>query len=42
MEKSIREIIPLKGSKVNDYRLFHGKEDDSFNEMINFIKTELK
>ena len=42
MEKSIRGIIPLKGSKVKDYRLFHGKNGDSFNEMVDFITTELK
>lgn len=41
LDESIQEIIPLKGSRINRYRLFTGKQDENFHDMIDFIKTEV-
>ncbi len=38
LEKSIQQIIPLKDSRINCYKLFTG---NSFDDMIDFIKTEV-
>jgi hypothetical protein len=42
LEKAIQEIVPLKGSRINHYKLFTGSQDDRFDDMIGFIKAELK
>lgn len=42
LEKSIQDILPLTGSRVKKYELFTGTKDDCFDEMIDFIKDELK
>ena len=39
--ESIQGIIPLKDSKINHYKLFTGKQDDQFDDLITFIKAEL-
>jgi len=41
LEEDIQKIVPLKGSRINCYRLFTGKSDDGFVDMIDFIKTEV-
>jgi hypothetical protein len=41
LEESIQQVLPLKGRRFNRYKLFAGKSDDSFAEMIKFIKDEL-
>ncbi len=41
MEKAIQEIVPLKGSRIVHYKLFTGKQDDSFDDLIDFIKKEV-
>lgn len=42
LEKSIKGIIPLNGSRIKNYRLLYIKHGDSFNKMVDFIKAELK
>lgn len=42
LEHSIQNIIPLKDSRINKYKLFVGKHDESFQGMIDFIKDEIK
>jgi hypothetical protein len=41
LEEAIRKILPLKDSRVNEYRIFVGNQDDSFNNMIYFLKKEV-
>jgi hypothetical protein len=41
LEKSIQQIVPLKGSRINRYKLFTGTEKD-LSDMIDFIKAELR
>ena len=41
LEEDIQKIVPLKGSRINCYRLFTGTSDDGFADMIDFIKTEV-
>ena len=41
LEEDIQKIVPLKGSRINCYRLFTGTSDDGFVDMIDFIKTEV-
>lgn len=41
LEKAIQEIVPLKDSRINHYKLFTGSQDDSFDDMIDFIKKEV-
>jgi hypothetical protein len=42
LEHSIQEILPLKSSRIDRYKLLAGKESDDLSEMIGFIKTELE
>lgn len=41
LEKSIQKIIPLKDSRISRYKLFTGNKENKFDDMIDFIKTEL-
>ena len=42
LEKSIKDILPVKGSKIRKYRIFHGDkssfEKNQNNELVNYIK----
>lgn len=48
IEKSIQNIIPVKGSRINNYKLFWGdisdfkKNEEKRNELISCIKGALK
>ncbi len=41
LEKAIQEVVPLKGSRIAHYKLFTGDQDDSFEDLIDFIKKEV-
>lgn len=42
LEKSIKAILPIKGSKIRKYRIFHGDksyfEKNHNNDLVNYIK----
>ncbi len=46
IEKSIQNVIPVKGNKIDRYRLFFGDSSDfndgKLNEIFNFIQEVLK
>lgn len=44
LERSIMNILPIKGSKIKEYRLFYGDESyfrdkDSSSDLVGYIKT---
>jgi hypothetical protein len=42
LEESIQNILPLKNRRIKKYKLFTGTKDDRFDDMIDFIKDELR
>ena len=40
LEKSINQILPLKGRPVDEYKLFVGTANSEFEEMLEFIKND--
>jgi len=42
LEESIQSILPLNNRRVNRYKLFTGTNNDQFDELITFIKDDLR
>jgi len=42
LEKAIKEIVPLKDSRIKQYKLFSGNQADNFEDLIIFIADELR